>query len=81
MSHNWEDSEYTELLPEEYGVGTVHQAPQPLDPSQERRLTKNLALEINGDYIQENYKMVGNRKPSLKGLIGRLAQLVISTSI
>lgn len=44
------------------------------DSIQEKKNPKHCTLKINADYIQKNYKNIGNRKPPLKVLLYRITQ-------
>lgn len=39
-------------------IQTPHHAAQPLDPEQKRQVSRYLALETKGEYVQENYAVL-----------------------
>ena len=55
-------------FPEEPGVQTPHQVPQPFDSVQERWGPKHLALKTNWEYIQESHRATGNGNLPYKDL-------------
>lgn len=61
-----------ELFPEQQEVCAPYQALNPWVLQQADEPPKH---KMNGDYIQENHRTVGNREPILKGPTGKLIPL------